>query len=90
MKTKNLKLEGTPEEREREYHEKYLMVFLDKECYTNDAEMTTFIILTREELNMIRKNTLKRMEEYNKNVPEFAGFGKVDIERLKGTYMKGD
>ena len=80
MATKNI---GTPEERERKYDKKYIMLHLDKEIYGFNEKMTTYIIITPKELEIIKRNTLKRMVEYNKMIPEFGGYMQEDIDKLK-------
>ena len=71
------------EAKDKAFNLKYNMVFLDEELYWNKDNITTYFILTDEELTAIKKNTLRRMKYYNKSVKTYAGFSEEDIEKLE-------
>jgi len=71
------------EAKDKAFNLKYNMVFLDEELYWNKDNITTYFILTDEELTAIKKNTLRRMKYYNKSIKTYAGFSEEDIEKLE-------
>ena len=48
---------------EEEWNKKYDFLFLDDELYGNRKDMTTYLILTKKELEQLKKKTRERMKK---------------------------
>jgi len=48
---------------EEEWNKKYDFLFLDDELYGNRKDMTKYLILTKKELEQLKKKTRERMKK---------------------------
>jgi len=77
------KKQNKDDDLDKAWNLKYNMIFLDGELYSFKDNITTYFILTDEELKEIKRKTLKRMKMYNKKIKSYAGFSEEDIKKLE-------
>jgi len=70
----------TPAEREFDRTHKWL--HLDPEIYYDDCRMTSFVLLTHEQYDLVRKWTLESMKKF-KEMTGRDGFVESDYEKLE-------
>ena len=60
----------------RDWHQRNILVFLDKNLYPDELLSDTFLILTKEEIKELEQKTQRRIKHYNRKFcPKgWAGF----------------